>query len=295
MPTIAAFGEILYDVYPEQELLGGAPFNFIYHVRQLTGNGAFISCIGNDDRGKKITLFFGNRKIDGTYLQIDPHHPTGAALVTVNDAGVPTFTIADDAAYDFIEPDPEALSLASSCEVLYFGTLAQRSTTSRDTLHTLCEAASHCFLDVNLRQHFYTKEILQSSLDHADIVKLNDEELQTIHSLFFSEPFEPDHSALLLMKYFSLSHLAVTMGSEGSILFSTTEKHLQKSIAEKVIDTVGAGDGFAAMLCAGLLAGWPLEKIHRAASNFSAALCGIEGALPDDDTFYDTYRKLFHG
>lgn len=287
---IASFGEILFDVFPEEELLGGAPFNFFFHIHALTGDGVFISRIGSDERGKKILSVFEQHSIDSRYVQIDPHHPTGAAFVLLNDNGIPTFTIAEETAYDYIEPTPAAIEALAECDVLYFGTLAQRNNTSRSALHRLSRNAKRCFFDVNLRQHYYTAEILQQSFALADIVKLNDEELRQIHSLFFTGPCSLDTSPRLLMEKFSLSFLAVTMGENGSWMWTPDRAHFHKTIAAVVRDTVGAGDAFAAMMCLGILKGWSLEKIHQAASEFSAAVCGVKGALPEDDKLYEKYK-----
>jgi fructokinase len=289
---IASFGEILFDVYPDRELLGGAPFNFLYHIHALTGDGLFISRVGNDERGKKIRSFLEQHSINREHVQIDLHHPTGAAFVAMDKNGIPSFTIAEETAYDFIEPDAAALDAVAASEMFYFGTLVQRSDASRTTLYELSRQAEQCFFDVNLRQHYYSTEILHRSLTLADIVKLNEQELRIVHSLFFSTPFSLDTSPLLLMEKFSLTHLAVTLGENGSWIWTPTEKYFHKTIASVVRDTVGAGDAFAAMMCLGIVKGWSVKLLHERASAFSAAVCGIDGALPPDNSFYDQYRKI---
>lgn len=288
---IASFGEILFDVYPGRELLGGAPFNFLYHVHALTGSGIFISRIGNDDRGAAVRKYMELHSIDQRYVQIDIHKPTGAAFVRLDNAGIPAFTIAEETAYDFIEAENDTIEAMKECDMLYYGTLAQRSETSRTTLYALSREADRCFFDVNLRQQFYSTEVLQRSLVLADIVKLNSEELETIHPMFSSEPFDRDSAARSLLQKFSLSHLAVTDGENGSWLYTEDTVHHHSTTANSVIDTVGAGDGFAAVLCVGILNGLPLEKVHSLASGFSAKVCGINGALPKDALFYQEITK----
>ncbi|MFA6542695.1 MAG: carbohydrate kinase [Bacteroidota bacterium] len=293
MEKVVSFGEILFDVYPDKELPGGAPFNFICHVRQLTGQGAFLSRIGIDDRGDSIVRMLAGKKVGTTFVQRDPAHPTGAAFVRLDEMGIPSFTIAEEAAYDFIEAEPGALSLVSSCSMLYYGTLAQRSPVSRRSLAGFCDAAPRCFCDVNLRQNFYTEDILRQSLEQADFLKLNEEELNIIASLFFPDAFTREEKVRRLMDIFSISFAAVTMGSDGSEMYSSGIKDICRTTVQHIADTVGAGDGFAAMMCAGILAGWELKKIHRAASEFSAALCCIEGALPEEEQFYSKFSSLF--
>jgi len=288
---VAAFGEILFDVFPEQELLGGAPFNFLYHIQALTGNGRFISRIGNDERGGVIRAFLQQHSIDQQYVQIDLHRPTGTAVVQVNSEGIPSFTITEESAYDYIEYSSDSARGLLNCEMLYFGTLAQRNEMSRSTLHQLSRTADRCFFDVNLRQQYYSAEILHQSFVLADIVKLNTEELERVHALFFSTRFSMDSAPGELMEKFSLSHLAVTMGENGSWMWMPEGKHFHRTAAPRMVDTVGAGDGFAAVMCAGILKNLPLKTIHRLASEFSAALCGIQGALPPDSEFYLPYKK----
>lgn len=284
---IAAFGEILFDVYPDKEYLGGAPFNFIYHIHKLTGEGSIISRIGNDGRGKKIQQFLNETGMDQQLLQTDNDHATGTATVHIDSNGNPKFTLEENAAYDFIEY-PQ--NLTTEIEFLYFGTLAQRSFVSRNTLKLLTEKAYRCFLDVNLRQQYYSREIIEQSFAFADIVKLNLEELHTIHPLFFTESFELRQSAMLFLNKFSLSHIAVTLGEEGSWLFTERESNFQKTTVKLVVDTVGAGDGFSAIICYGILKGLPMKDIHKAASEFSAALCQVKGALPNNDKLYEKYK-----
>jgi fructokinase len=286
---IAAFGEILFDVYLDEEHLGGAPFNFIYHIHKLTGEGSIISRIGDDERGRKIYKFLAEKGIDQSFLHIDEEHPTGTATVRLDSSGTPTFTIEENVAYDFIET-PSGFD--NGIDLLYFGTLAQRSTISRNTLEQLINNSHKCFLDINLRQQYYTREILERSFAAADIVKLNLEEFQTIHPLFSSESFELEENTRSFLKKFSLSHLAVTLGENGSCIFTENESHFHQTKTKNVIDTVGAGDAFSAMMCLGILKGLPLNEIHKAASDFSAALCGIKGALPVDDGFYEGYKKV---
>jgi fructokinase len=289
----AAFGEILYDVYPDRELLGGAPFNFLYHVHALTGSGTILSRIGNDDRGSNIREFLNRHAINQQNIQIDLHHPTGTAVVQLTGEGIPSFTITEESAYDFIEHTPDTDAALTDCAMLYFGTLAQRSEISRTTLYTLSQNADRCFFDVNLRQEYYSTEVLQRSLVLADIVKLNEEELETIHSLFFSTPYTLAGSAAELMENFSLSHLAVTLGENGSWIYTPGSNDFRRTTVPHVRDTVGAGDAFAAMMCLGIMRGWSIAQLHERASAFSACICGIDGALPDGDDFYEQYRKHF--
>ena len=185
MNQIASVGEILFDIFDNQKKIGGAPFNFIYHIIKLTGEGNFISRIGNDNFGKKVLEFFRQNKISSDYLQIDSSHPTGTAKPELNNEKIPVWNITTNTAYDFIELNKEIKKLVDEKPgCIYFGTLAQREEKSRKTIQSLFNMKIKYFYDLNIRQSFYSREIIGLSLKTANVVKLNSDELTIIKELF---------------------------------------------------------------------------------------------------------------
>lgn len=291
MNNIAAFGEILFDIYPNSKNLGGAPLNFIYHINKLTGSGRIISRVGNDLLGREALEFLRLQGLTADTIQIDTKNLTGAAMVSLDENGVPAFTIEENRAFDFISVDDDVINLVENeTECLYFGTLAQRNKVSRTALQSLYNKGIKYFYDVNIRQNFYTEEILFQSLKNANAVKLNLDELRLLHKIFLEDDFDIHLSSKLLMEKFDIEMLAVTKGADGSVLFRGEETDEHKTEVQNVIDTVGAGDAFASILCLGYLNKWDIKKINRLANDFAAEICMINGALPKDDKIYERYK-----
>ena len=292
MKKIAAFGEILFDIYSNSKNLGGAPLNFIYHINKLTGKGRIISRVGNDLLGREAVEFLDSQGLATNSIQIDSKNLTGAAMVSLDEKGVPSFTIEENRAFDFISVDDDVIKLVENeAECLYFGTLAQRNKVSRTTLQSLLNKRIKYFYDVNIRQYFYSEEILFQSLKNANAVKLNLDELKLLHKIFLGGDFDLHTSSKLLMEKFSIELLAVTKGADGSVLFRGEETDEHKSEVQNVIDTVGAGDAFASIFCIGYLNNWDLKRINKLANEFAAEICLINGALPNDDKIYERYKK----
>lgn len=292
MKKISAFGEILFDIYPDSKNLGGAPLNFIYHINKLIGNGRIISQVGNDPLGREVVEFLDSQGLAADTIQIDTKHLTGAAMVSLDENGVPAFTIEENRAFDSISVDEDVINLVENeTKCLYFGTLAQRNKVSRTSLQSLLNKRTKYFFDVNIRQNFYTEEILFHSLKNADAVKLNLDELKLLHKIFLEDDFDLHSSSKQMMKKFDIEMLAVTKGADGSVLFRGEETDEHKTEVKNVIDTVGAGDAFAAILCLGYLNNWNLKKINRLANEFAAEICIINGALPKDDKIYEKYKR----
>jgi fructokinase len=292
MNKIAAFGEILFDIYPNSKNLGGAPLNFVYHINKFTGSGRIISRVGNDLLGREALEFLESQGLSAGTIQADTKHLTGAAMVSLDENGVPAFTIEENRAFDFISVDDDVINLVEhETECLYFGTLAQRNKVSRTALQSLFNKGIKYFYDVNIRQNFYTEEILFQSLNNANAVKLNLDELKLLEKIFLEDEFDVQSSSKQLMKKFDIEMLAVTKGDEGSVLFRGEETDEHKTEVKNVIDTVGAGDAFASILCLGYLNKWELKKINRLANEFAAEICKINGALPKDDKIYIRFRQ----
>ncbi len=292
---ILCVGEILFDVYPQYKRLGGAPFNFAYHLHQFGEQVAFLSRIGGDSDGREIQEFLIEQSFPVRLLQIDSAHPTGTVEVTLDKKGIPNFIINENVAYDFISLNDDINEyLVQGVDLIYFGTLAQRNAVSRRSIQEILQSAPQKtlnFYDMNLRQSFYDREILQHSLKHSDIVKLNEDEFLLVNKMFGFSGTE-DRSAADLMQKFDIEYLCITKGASGSTLFMDDKKVNWKNTDNEdldIIDTVGAGDSFAAAFANGILKNWDGEKIIERASNFAAAVCTISGAIPESRGFYQQY------
>lgn len=292
MEKIAAIGEILYDVYPETKNLGGAPLNFLYHVFKLTGNGNIISRVGNDVLGKNACDFLQSSGINTDYIQVDHVHPTGVTTVTLDEKRVPSFRIDERRAYDFIKGTSEIKKLVEEeTDCLYFGSLAQRNEMTRNTIQNLLGKKIKYFCDLNLRQKFYTEEIIKKSINSTNILKINIDELKLINQIIFKKEYSFQSSTNDLLNNFNIEMLAVTKGANGSTLFHKGEVDDCSNLSGKVVDTLGAGDSFASILCIGYLRGWKLSKINRLANEFASEICKIEGALPNTDEVYSMIKE----
>jgi fructokinase len=291
--SVAAIGEVLFDEFPCCRWLGGAPFNFIYHINKLLGRGYFISKVGSDSSGDEIIEKMAGSSIPRDFVEKDPLHPTGAATVKVDKNGDPCFTIVENCAYDFIKVSSETREFVSkNASMLYFGSLAQRNPVSRDAIRSLWGLNIKYFCDINIRQHYYDKEIVTSSLKASNVLKVNLSELELIYELLYGGLFEMDSAALRLMEEFHIELLCVTMGAQGAALYKGNEKDSYKASLSQIADTVGAGDAYSAILAIGYLQGWPIKRINGIATEFASGVCQIEGALPKDDDFYTDFKML---
>jgi fructokinase len=293
MKKITSVGEILFDVYPEGKKLGGAPFNFIYHIIKLTGKANFVSRIGNDPDGDEILQILKDKNISTEFIQIDQKHKTGIAKTILNDKKIPTFIIEKDRAYDFIElTEPLEKLISQDTDCLYYGTLAQRDELSRETIQNLSGRKVKCICDLNIRQDFYSFDVIEKSLSAADVLKLNEDELKLVNKLVLKIEYNPVATARKLLDVFNIELLCVTKGSAGAVLYKGREESFYKISNEKVVDTVGAGDAYASLLCLGYLNNWHIDKINKLASEFANEIVKVEGALPEDDTVYESFKKI---
>ncbi len=290
--NITSIGEILFDIYPDHKKLGGAPLNFIYHIKKLTDNGNIISRVGKDVLGNKATNELKQANISLDYIQQDNLHSTGKANVTINEEGEPEFNIDSDSAYDYIELIDENENLISSeTDCLYFGTLAQRSEVSRNTIQSLFNRGVKYFADLNLRENFYDEDILTSTLQAADFLKANYQEMHILNDLLLQSDYNTEKVAYELMEKFGINMIAVTRGKDGSSIFENGKRFDHSSVDVKVIDTTGAGDAFSAILCIGYLQGQENTFINKLANEFANEICKFEGALPKNDRIYEEFRE----
>ncbi len=293
---ILSIGEILFDIFPSYRRPGGAPFNVAFHLRSLGFDAAFASRVGADDLGAEMLLYLQSVGFPSDLVQKDRHHPTGRVMVDLDASGNAEFTILPDAAYDYLELSEEIAAALSRSRIVYFGSLVQRTERGRDFVKSLVAqkpSGALCFYDVNLRPGCRLKEIVVPSLEYADIVKMNDDELDEIRRMHDFAGDERAFADFLIVTY-GLRMLALTRGRNGSALFAGGEP---AGIAENggvaIVDTVGAGDGYSAMLIAGLLSGWTPERLVQASAGFARSICAIEGAIPVYDNFYAPFRSLF--
>ena len=288
---VVGLGEILWDIFPERKVLGGAPANFAYHVSQFGFNGYAVSAIGEDLLGKEILSSLEEKKLN--YLVEKTDYPTGTVQVTLNKSGVPQYEICENVAWDNIPFTARTENLAKNTQTVCFGSLAQRSAVSRDTIRKFLAAMPEDSLkifDINLRLDYYTREIIEESLQMANMMKINDEEVIKIAALFDWNGEEQDICKRLLDEY-DLNILILTKGTEGSFVFTPRQTSYQSTPKVHVADTVGAGDSFTAAFVAAYLHGERIEDAHQLAVEVSAYVCLQHGAMPK---LADAYLELFH-
>lgn len=288
---VVGLGEILWDVFPQRKVLGGAPANFAYHVSQFGYNGYAVSAIGNDLLGKEILDSLGNKKLN--YLIETTDFPTGTVEVMLNKAGVPQYEIYENVAWDNIPFTARTENLAKTTQTVSFGSLAQRNKVSRDTIKKFIQAMPEDSLkifDINLRQHFYTKEIIHDSLQLSNVLKINDEEVLMVAELYNMKDDNEQDICIKLLKDYNLNVVILTKGEEGSYVFTTKETSYQPTPKIHVADTVGAGDSFTAAFVASYLHGDRITDAHKLAVEVSAYVCTQHGAMP---ILPDAYLELF--
>lgn len=286
-PTLmVGLGEVLWDLLPSGKVLGGAPTNFAYMTSVLGDQGIVASRVGNDVFGREANKAMQRLGLTTSYIQHDDRYETGSAGVSIDSAGLPTFTIKESVAWDFLQWTSAWEELAERADVVCFGSLAQRSPASAVTIdrflgHTRGEALR--IFDVNLRQAFYSRDVLQSSFRQANIVKLTDQELLRVSSLLRFETGDEEMLARGLLRDCNLRLVCVTRGERGSLLVSEDETVVHQGLAVKVVDTVGAGDAFTACLAHHFVRARPLREISESANRFASWVATQVGATPGID------------
>jgi len=281
-PLVIGLGEVIWDLLPAGKQLGGAPANFAYHAHALGAEVLVVSRVGNDAPGREILDRLHDLGLRTDGITTDPSAPTGTVTVALDSEGQPTFTIHENVAWDFIEAGGGVLREAARADAICFGTLAQRHPVARTAIRAVLDAAPPTALrifDINLRQHFWSRELIVESLQLADVLKLNDEELPTLARLL---GLAGDESSLLkqLAARFDLKAVALTKGAKGSSMLAHGE--LVKCPGSKIAiaDTVGAGDSYTAALALGLLAGHEPARIIEFAHLVAGYVCTQPGATP---------------
>jgi len=292
---VLLFGEVLADIFPSHTVLGGAPFNVARHLKAFGRNPVLLSRIGDDEIGREILATMARNGMTVSGIQLDNHHPTGQVKVHLEQSGH-RFEILPCQAYDFIHPAvARMIRLPLNPALVYFGTLAQRHEVSARALKMLLRSTrAPKFLDINLRAPWFDEKILRSSLKYADIVKLNSEELALLAQMLSLPSGEPQHQADALMQQFDLQQVVVTCGADGAWQMNQTGKVVEVGNSHpgvSVVDTVGAGDGFAAVYILGALRHWSMAITLARANAFAAAICAIRGAIPEHADFYQSFVR----
>lgn len=280
---VIGMGEALWDVLPDGRKIGGAPANFAYHVSQFGLPSCVVSAVGDDELGKETLQNLTSKGLNLVIPQIP--YPTGTVQVTLDGNGIPAYDIKEGVAWDNIPFTSELEEIARNTRAVCFGSLAQRSIVSRETIHKFLDAmpndSEHLkIFDINLRQSFYSEEVIRESLKRCNILKINDEELVTIGRLFGYPGLDLKNKCWLLIGKYKLNMLILTCGVNGSYVFTPGGSSFIDTPKVEVADTVGAGDSFTGAFTASLLMGKSVHEAHSMAVKISAFVCSKKGAMP---------------
>ena len=280
-PLVAGIGELLWDVLPSGKQLGGALFNFAFHAKQAGCESYIISSVGKDDLGKELINVINQIGLTSKYIQ-ENEFPTSTVSVKLDKEGHPDFTIHENVAWDHIRQNKNLDEIAKELDAVCFGSLAQRNRESEKSIKSFIAATKNDCLkvfDINLRQTYYSRDIISNSLEVSNILKLNEDELPIV-SDYFGFKGSADNQLDQIISAFDLKYVVYTLGSRGSIIKSEKETSVAEVPKIKVEDTVGAGDAFTAIFIAGILIGIPLRETHKKATEIAAMVCACKGATP---------------
>lgn len=279
---VVGLGEVLWDMLPEGRKIGGAPVNFAYHAGQFGIDTMAVSAIGNDKLGEDTIAEMNGKHLNHIFPSVP--YPTGSVQVKLDEKGVPAYDIKENVAWDNIPFTNEIESVARSCRAVCFGSLAQRNAVSRSTIRKFIESTpSGCIriFDINLRQNFYTSNVIRDSLEHCNILKINDEEIMLVSRMFNYDSSNIENVCRTIMEDFSLEMVILTCGTKGSYIFTKGGVSFMPTPKVNVADTVGAGDSFTGSFCAAILRGLPVAEAHKKAVEVSAYVCTQNGAMPE--------------
>lgn len=282
-PLVVGLGELLWDLFPDGRQMGGAPANFAFHARALGTSSVIISAVGDDPAGREILAELERRGFDLSGIAVVSGAPTGTVTVDLDAGGIPRYTIHEGVAWDIIPWTADLRDLAARADAVCFGTLAQRAPVTRATIRAFLEATRPDCLrvfDLNLRQAYFSRDIVAGLLERSTVLKLNDEELETVARLL-SLPGSETGALAALLEAFPLALIALTKGRAGSRLYGKGVDQITPGYAVETADTVGAGDAFTAALVAGLLKTKNWEEIGDRANRIAAYVCSRKGAWPD--------------
>ncbi len=280
---IVGIGEALWDCLPEGRKIGGAPANFAFHAGQFGFQSLAVSAIGNDELGDEILEELNQRNLCHLLERVD--FPTGTVQVSLDEKGIPCYEILEGVAWDNIPYSEKLDEIARNCQVVCFGSLAQRNEVSRETINRFIDAmpeseGSLKVFDINLRQNFYDEEIITSSLKKCNVLKLNAEELVIVSRMFGYPELSQSEACRRILDAYGLRMLILTCGTDGSYVFTAGETSFHPTPKVEVADTVGAGDSFTGSFIASILKGKSIFEAHRRAVEVSAYVCTQNGAMP---------------
>jgi fructokinase len=286
--VISGIGELLWDIFKDEKKLGGAPANFAYHVSALGHSGIIISRIGNDKTGREAVDFLKELNLNTGYIQVDDKKPTGTVVVEMDENNQPDYIIKEDVAWDFLEWNEKFNDLLSSADAICFGTLAQRNEITRQTILKFLETAGNKavkILDINLRQSFYSEQIIRESLRLADILKLNTGELEVLSSLHqVNQKYNEKDLCRFFIDKYRLSLICLTKGEEGSLIINASSYNESPAFPYGVVDRVGAGDSFTAAMIILYLKGSTLSDISEYANKLASWVTSKKGGAPVYDS-----------
>ncbi len=278
---VVGLGEALWDVLPEGKKLGGAPANFAFHAGQFGLNSIAVSALGEDKLEEETIQQLEEKNLQ--YCMPRVPYPTGTVQVTLDNEGIPTYDIKENVAWDNIPFNDDVKAIAENTRAVCWGSLAQRNIVSRESIYKFLDATpKDCMkiFDINLRQNFYTKEVICESMKRCNILKINDEELVLIGRMFGYPGLDIENKCWLILGKYNLDMLVLTCGTNGSYVFTPGSMSYQPTPKVEVADTVGAGDSFTGTFCASILAGKPVTEAHKLAVSVSAYVCTQNGAMP---------------
>lgn len=295
--TVILFGEVLADIFPDKTVLGGAPFNVARHLKAFGQNPVLVTRLGDDTLRDEVLSVITQAGMETMGIQCGKTHPTGQVQIHMKN-GSHQFEILPDQAYDFIHPAVvRMISLSANPALVYFGTLAQRQPVSARALKSLLRSTDATkFLDINLRTPWYDEATIRQSMHSANIMKLNADELSELADMLKLTDGNAQNQVMELIHEFDLDQILVTCGEEGAWHMNRKGKKVEigiKSPVKELKDTVGAGDGFAAVCILGTLLHWPIAKTLERANTFAASICEIRGAIPEKPDFYEPYTKAW--
>ncbi len=280
---IAGLGEVLWDDFPDGRRPGGATSNVAFHASQLGADGFVVSRVGDDADGREIVQFLRSQGLNVEAVQVDDDAPTGTVTVDMSDAGHPLFVIHEDVAWDRIQPEDSLRSLMPTLDAVCFGTLAQRSPQSRETIqNALFETRDNCLIvfDVNIRQHFYDQVGIERSLQSADVVKLNDSEVDVLSELLAISGASESQFAAEIRQQFGVELVCITRAERGCFLADAREHVDLPGRVIPVADAVGAGDAFTAALIVAQLERWSIDSTADFANRVGALVASHPGGMP---------------
>lgn len=290
--TVVGLGEVLWDLLPTGPQLGGAPTNFTYQAGALGARALMVTRVGADDLGREVIRRFAQMNLPRETVQVDPTRPTGTVAVTLDEKGVPRYTFAEETAWEQLAATDVALEAVRGAHAVCFGTLGQRNPVARRTIQQLVSTASADALkifDINLRLNFYSREVIEQSMRLSNVLKLNDEELSVLTSMFSIQGNARQRIEWFVHE-FGFKAVVLTSGSLGSLIHQEGRWSEVPPQPVQVADTVGAGDAFAAALTMGLLSKMDLSEVHAIAAEVARYVCSQPGATPP---MPEAFRRKF--